>query len=170
MNNLCYELSLRLLNKRLIKESQIKSIKYGLEVVLMQIINFTTILFICISTNKYLETMIFFLTLIPLRSIKSGYHCKNYISCLILTTTIYMLAIYFPEIISMNRIYIYLFTTISILIAIYLSLKHKEKKCYLVNLLLVLIYSFAIYLFPLNKYFSIISLMLLIDSISSVKT
>lgn len=84
-------------NRNLIKEEEIKIIKYSLEVFVLQITFIGSSLFIGTSTNKNLEVIIFLSFLIPLRSFSGGYHADKKLKCLVLSLGIIVAFVRFIE-------------------------------------------------------------------------
>ena len=66
---------------------------YGLEAILLNLLNILTALTISILSNTMLHFGMFMLIFIPLRLFIGGYHAKTSESCYVITTTIYILTV-----------------------------------------------------------------------------
>lgn len=100
-----------LLQSGIISLDDLELYDYGIQLILSILINFVTTILIGIFFDMILETFLFILIYIPLRTYAGGYHAKNHLKCYILSVVIiisYLLTIK----------YIYISCFISLLIIV----------------------------------------------------
>ena len=134
MEDFAIFLSKLLLKYDHIRIDQLNDIRYGIEVILSNILSFLTILIFGFLYNQFSVTTLFLLIFISLRFLYEGYHANTFLSCLLLTVSSYHFCII-----------IYLFTPKSLnygvnlgLCLINLILLICNKKIYKLKLFLTL--------------------------------
>ncbi len=71
--------------------------KYGVEITISSIIGFTITVIIGLLFNAMIQTMIFYIIFISLRSITGGYHAKTYLKCNLIFSMITLFVIIFSK-------------------------------------------------------------------------
>ena len=89
MENFALFLSKLLLKYDHIRIDQLNDIRYGIEVILSNILSFLTILIFGFLYNQFSVTTLFLLIFISLRFLYEGYHANTFLSCLLLTVFSY---------------------------------------------------------------------------------
>lgn len=62
---------------------------YGLEALYSSLLELLTILFLSLFVGNFLQTMLFFAALIPLRVYAGGYHAKTRLRCYLMSLAVY---------------------------------------------------------------------------------
>lgn len=94
-----------------VNDDDIDVVKYGIEIVLLKILFFLTILLIGVITNNVVNILMFMLFYRPLRIYAGGYHAKTRIGCYFVSVLMLFLMLIAVELISMfavltNAVYI----------------------------------------------------------------
>ncbi len=157
MNKLVIKIVNRLIFLGLIEKDDKDIYYYQVEMLILKIIGILLIIGIGISTKKYIETIIFYITFSWLRAYTNGYHSKNYKVCLIQSGIAYTLICNVISLVFVQNLSLFHFITLISMIVIYalspvnsdsimLSekeiIKHKE----------ILKYIFIIYLMILAMF------------------
>lgn len=95
----------------IVKDEDIDVVRYGIEIVLLKILFFLTILLIGIITNNVVNILIFMLFYKPLRTYAGGYHAKTRIGCYIISVLMLFLMLISVKLVSMfdsltNAVYV----------------------------------------------------------------
>ncbi|NMB30547.1 MAG: accessory gene regulator B family protein [Clostridiales bacterium] len=95
----------------IVNDENIDVVRYGIEIVLLKILFFLTILFIGIITNNVVNILIFMLFYKPLRTYAGGYHAKTRIGCYIVSVLMLLLMLISVRFVSMfdaltNAVYV----------------------------------------------------------------
>ena len=118
-------------NAKIIDDNQdtIECYHYGLELVTTSLIIFVVMFVISIFTKTILECILFAVFFCPLRAMSGGYHCKSFLSCFILSLSIWILYIILSRfsIIDNNVVVFVLFITSSIYIGVNAPLEHPNN-------------------------------------------
>lgn len=118
-------------NAKIIDDNQdtIECYHYGLELVTTSLIIFVVMFVISIFTKNILECILFAVFFCPLRAMSGGYHCKSFLSCFILSLSIWILYIILSRfsIIDNNVVVFVLFITNSIYIGVNAPLEHPNN-------------------------------------------
>ena len=85
----------------IVNDENIDVVRYGIEIVLLKILFFLTILFIGIITNNVVNILIFMLFYKPLRTYAGGYHAKTRIGCYIVSVLMLLLMLISVRFVSM---------------------------------------------------------------------
>lgn len=140
LTNCCEYISNYAIHKSLINKNDFENFRFGLEVLLSQLITFSTIFIIGIVLKKIVQTIFFLVMFISFRSFKNNFHCKTFISCFLLTNFTYLLCM-----ISINSITTIVLHILFLYIFIILVFSRKiviyEKKVILVYMLIALVSS-----------------------------
>lgn len=90
MEKICEKISCYLLKGTKATAIEIDEIRFGLELIITQII----LLMIIVSCGLYLnmisETIVFLITMVTLRSYVDGYHASSFKGCMMITTMVYL--------------------------------------------------------------------------------
>lgn len=112
--------------------------RYGLELALLSVLEFTSILLIAIFARNFIHTMVFFVSFIPLRLYAGGYHANTRLRCYLILLAVYML---FTWIMNYTPILLYrpieagivllvLFAVWSLAPIIHRNKQVNDKECY----------------------------------------
>ena len=77
MKRFCEKISIFLLDVDNVTEDEIDEVRFGIELILTQMILFFLLLAIGIFRNMVLETIIFIIALVGLRTFVDGYHADS---------------------------------------------------------------------------------------------
>ncbi|CEP45510.1 accessory gene regulator protein B [[Clostridium] sordellii] len=80
-----------LISNKAIKREDYELYSYGFETLIAFFINISIILIIGYFLDKTLETILFLIFYCPIRQFSGGYHADNYLKCLIVFISIYIL-------------------------------------------------------------------------------
>ena len=97
MKRFCEKISIFLLDVDNVTEDEIDEVRFGIELILTQMILFFLLLAIGIFRNMVLETIIFIIALVGLRTFVDGYHADSFYRCMFLTTLLYLGTLYFAD-------------------------------------------------------------------------
>lgn len=97
MKRFCEKISRFLLDVDNVTEDEIDEVRFGIELILTQMILFFLLLAIGIFRNMVLETIIFIIALVGLRTFVDGYHADSFYRCMFLTTLLYLGTLYFAD-------------------------------------------------------------------------
>ncbi|NMA79860.1 MAG: accessory gene regulator B family protein [Clostridiales bacterium] len=95
----------------IVNDDNIDVVRYGMEIVLLKVLFFLTILLIGVITNNVVNIFVFMLFYKPLRTYAGGYHAKTRIGCYFVSVLMLFLFLISVKLISMfdvliNAIYI----------------------------------------------------------------
>lgn len=79
MRNIANNIAALLNANGIIQEDDMDTCRYGLEIFISSLLELTSILFISIFMDNFLETLLFFAAFIPLRVYAGGYHADTQI-------------------------------------------------------------------------------------------
>lgn len=91
LTRICEYISNYAIHKSFIDNNDFENFRFGLEVLLSQLITFFTIVIIGIVLEKIILTIIFLIVFISFRSFKNNFHCRTFFSCFLLTNFTYLL-------------------------------------------------------------------------------
>ena len=97
MKRFCEKISRFLLDVDNVTEDEIDEVRFGIELILTQMILFFLLLAIGIFRNMVLETIIFIIALVGLRTFVDAYHADSFYRCMFLTTLLYLGTLYFAD-------------------------------------------------------------------------
>lgn len=83
MKKISIKLSCYLINKEIIDKNSFSLYQYGIQNLLEVLLSTIMSIIIALCFNLMIESILFFLVFIPLRSYAGGYHCDKYINCLL---------------------------------------------------------------------------------------
>ena len=98
MNKIARKIAQDLVVNEIIDNAQIEEYAYGLEVVLLKAVNYSTIIALAIMMKRLMPTLFFLISYIGLRGRTGGYHAKSAIHCYLGTVAIYMGVVFLSEI------------------------------------------------------------------------
>lgn len=102
LNRIAVKISERLLENNIITKDFFDIYVYGLELLVSFFFSTTVIFVIGLVTSRILQTVVFLLTFILIRSFTGGYHAKTYLVCSITTFFCYMMTLLLSECFDVN--------------------------------------------------------------------
>lgn len=90
MRNIAGNIAALLTSHGIIQEDDTDKCRYGLEIFVSSLLELTSILFISIFMNNFLETLLFFTAFIPLRIYAGGYHADTHMKCYLVSLGVYV--------------------------------------------------------------------------------
>lgn len=130
MRNIAGNIAALLTANGIIQEDDTDKCRYGLEIFISSLLELTSILFISIFMNNFLETLLFFAAFIPLRVYAGGYHADTQIKCYMVSLGVYGLFTMLMRIMptSWYTIIIYISIAMSLIIVLMLApVRHTNK-------------------------------------------
>ena len=91
MENISSKITSYLLEGKLVTDDEFDEIRFGIELVITQSILLIIIFTIGLLLGKLLETIVFLVIMVSLRTLVDGYHADSFIKCMFLTTMLYIL-------------------------------------------------------------------------------
>lgn len=91
--------------KKLIPKDELDSYAYGYQVILISIINWSSILIIAILTHSLIDTLFYMLPIVILRRHTGGYHASSYAQCYILSVSFYLIVLLLTRFIPASAVY-----------------------------------------------------------------
>lgn len=89
MNKIIFSVVDNLVKWKVIGENDISVYRYGLEILLLSIIEILSILLLAIWVGNFFETILYFTTFIPIRIFAGGYHANTRLRCYLLSIISY---------------------------------------------------------------------------------
>ena len=86
MENISSKITSYLLEGKLVTDDEFDEIRFGIELVITQSILLIIIFTIGLLLGKLLETIVFLVIMVSLRTLVDGYHADSFIKCMFLTT------------------------------------------------------------------------------------
>ena len=93
-------------NKKLIPKDELDSYAYGYQVIIISIINWSSILIIAILTHSLIDTLFYMLPIVILRRHTGGYHARSYAQCYILSVSFYLIVLLLTRFIPDSAVYV----------------------------------------------------------------
>lgn len=81
------------LKRELIVNDQAENLRFGLEVILSQLLTFMPMIIYSLITSSYIKSALFLFTFITLRTIKKGFHAKSFLTCFALSNLTFLFCI-----------------------------------------------------------------------------
>ncbi len=119
LNKLALKTVHRLINVGLIEKDDEVIYLYQVEVLFLKIIGILLIAIVGVFAEKYIETIVFYITFSSLRAYTNGYHSKNYIICLAESAITYILICQVVSVIFMKNLLLLHSLTFIAMIVIY---------------------------------------------------
>lgn len=91
MENISSKITSYLLEGKRVTDGEFDEIRFGIELVITQSILLIIIFTIGLLLGKLLETIVFLVIMVSLRTLVDGYHADSFIKCMIITTSAYIL-------------------------------------------------------------------------------
>ena len=107
--------------------------KYGLDSFIATFIEIATILILSIALNNFVETVLLFLTFIPLRVYAGGYHADTRLTCFIVSLVVYCVFTVLLKVIPIKLHYLFILIDIVtnlLLVILFAPIVHKNKTFY----------------------------------------
>lgn len=160
-----------ILKKHLIIHSQYEDFRFGIEVILSQLLTFFPMFIYMVTASLYLKSILFALTFISIRTIKKGFHAKSFLNCFILSNMAYLFCVNSNYIIqTYQEKYTILIPIIYFSYCVILNIGIKDNES-LKNLILVLFLGIVIILLKMTGFIELallIASILLVDMITYV--
>lgn len=90
----CRGISVRLSENDYIEESEIEMVRFGIELILTQVILYVLLFCIGLLFHRLPETILFILVLTILKKYTGGYHADTFVACTLLTLLNYTVVMY----------------------------------------------------------------------------
>lgn len=97
IDKLSTRISSEFVKRKIISEDAKEVYKYGIEITISSIIGFTITLTIGLLFHFLLQTMIYYVIFISLRSMTGGYHAKTYLKCNVIFSIISLFVVIFSK-------------------------------------------------------------------------
>lgn len=125
---LSQRLANRLFNHGAISEELKDVYVYGFQLLISFVFSTSLVLFIGVALSKLIETLMFLIVYILLRSFSGGYHSKTYFMCTIITICVYLIVVLFTSFLDVNLIaYLSLLFIGTVLLLLLAPVKHPNK-------------------------------------------
>lgn len=125
---LSHKIGNNLVHSNVIKEEDVEIYIYGINQILVSVLNVSSTLIIGLILGMLLESIIFMAAYIPLRTFAGGYHAKTPTRCYILSLIIIIIVLAGIKYISVLDIVYYVVLTAEVLIIILLSPVEDRNK------------------------------------------
>jgi len=130
MKDIIGTIACALWNQGIIREEDIDTCRYGLDIFVSSAIEIISILLIAVLVGNFLETFLFFLAFTPLRIYAGGYHANTKLRCYLISLGVYCIFTMIMNILPQNKYWtVNLLTTLSSLSIVLFSAPviHKNK-------------------------------------------
>ncbi|MFQ6793348.1 MAG: accessory gene regulator B family protein [Thomasclavelia sp.] len=94
MENISSKIASYLLKGKSASDDELDEIRFGIELVITQSVLLIIIFTIGLFLGRLVETIIFLIVMVSLRTIVDGYHADSFGSCMFLTTMAYVLCMF----------------------------------------------------------------------------
>lgn len=162
MREFCERLTEYCFQKNIVLEEDKNPFRFGLELVLTQVITILSIFILGLLMNHTMQTIMFCIIFVSSRKIFQGYHAQTFFKCYILTILFYISV----ELILKLSLPFYYVNVISLIFIFVYYQKHQDTKYQLLLFLLFFILSIGIF-FYINyfEYINLYSIVLFLVSI-----
>lgn len=116
MDRIASEITDNILELGVIDQQDITIYRYGMEVLLLSLLEIGSILCLAIMVGNFFETLVYFISFIPLRLFAGGYHASTRLRCYLLSLCAYVV---FTVLLSCFSKEQHLLFSISVFIAIF---------------------------------------------------
>lgn len=89
MDMIAARLAEKLVALEVIDQKDMAIYRYGLEVLLLSLLELTSILLLAFIVGNFIETLVYFMVFIPLRVFAGGYHASTRLRCYLLSLIVY---------------------------------------------------------------------------------
>lgn len=120
-----------LVHENIIKSDEVEIYRYGIKQLLINGITIITVCIIATIIQKWIETVFFFVGLMPIRAVAGGYHASTPGRCNLLSLSVYLSSIVMIDFLSENAsFWLYGFVSTIILLSIYIfaPVDHVNRK------------------------------------------
>ena len=129
LNKTAVRLAKKLLSLQIITEEVFDIYVYGLELLLSFFFSSSVIVIIGAMLGRIIETLVFLLVFVLLRSFTGGYHANSYLMCSIVTFSTYGAVLLLAELFALPLIaYIVLATLGGALVLAFVPIEHPNKR------------------------------------------
>lgn len=129
LNKIAVILSKRLLSHNTITEELFDIYVYGFELLLSSLMSTSIVLVVGMLLGRILETIVFLITFVLLRSFTGGYHANSYLLCVLVTSLSYGFVLLLSEFIKVSiNAYIILALVGLVVLLILAPIGHPNKK------------------------------------------
>ena len=112
MKNISDNIADTLLQSGILQDDNVDACRYGLDIFVSSVLEIISILVISVFVGNFVETLLFFLTFVPLRIYAGGYHADTKLKCYFVSIGVY--AAFTAAIYALPQS---LYTTVNILMA-----------------------------------------------------
>lgn len=130
MDKIVSDLAEKFVFFNVIDQSDIAIYRYGLEVFLLSLLESISVLVISLMIGNFLETIVYFIVLIPIRMFAGGYHASTRLRCYLLSLVVYgiftILVKYFPTSVRLEAGVIIVFFSLAIIFLFTSSIKSNR--------------------------------------------
>ena len=88
MEQLATKIVSRMIIADIITSDDADEYRYSIQIFLERILSYALIMTIAVAFRCFISTLVFSLSFAAIRTFSGGYHCKSYISCLVLSTVV----------------------------------------------------------------------------------
>lgn len=90
MEKICKTIATKMVDNSIIKNTEMELIAYGMHLMLMSVIDISVVIIISIMFHRFVETTLFLLAFIPLRTYAGGYHAHSELGCFMIFIFTYL--------------------------------------------------------------------------------
>ncbi|MCQ5167557.1 MAG: accessory gene regulator ArgB-like protein [Butyribacter sp.] len=129
MKEVTQNLIYKLVSDKIIEREEAEVYIFGLQQMLINIVNITVLFIIGICMHMIVETGVFVLSFIAFRKYAGGYHSKTQLGCFTLTNIVVLIALSVMKYMRINiYIYIGLYLFAAVIIFLYAPIEAENKK------------------------------------------
>lgn len=129
LNKTAVRLAKKLLSLQIITEEVFDIYVYGLELLLSFFFSSSVIVLIGAILGRVIETLVFLLVFVLLRSFTGGYHANSYLMCSIVTFSTYGVVLLLSELLALPLIaYILLAIFGGVMVLAFVPIEHPNKR------------------------------------------
>ena len=129
MKEVTQNLIYKLVSDKIIEREEAEVYIFGLQQMLINIVNITVLFIIGICMHMIVETGVFVLSFIAFRKYVGGYHSKTQLGCFTLTNIVVLIALSVMKYMRINiYIYIGLYLFAAVIIFLYAPIEAENKK------------------------------------------
>lgn len=181
MDYITKKISNWLLKENYITDDQADDIIYALEIVISNILPFSTILILGVVFQQLTKTVLFFLVFVGFRILRDRYHAPTFLKCYILTVGSFISCLVMSLIINLEDQLLFTFYMVILNILLFVVFKIKidegqnQKSNFIYNFILITYNSLCLILskFVLHEYtvfLSVLGLIIVSTSIAKEKS
>lgn len=128
LNKMATKISSKMLQLGIFSDEMYDIYVYGFELVLSFLFSVAVMLFVGIVTNRIINTILFLLVFITLRSFTGGYHANTYGVCFMVTISVFLVTLLLAEYINISWWYYLFLLSVGLpIIYIFAPIEHHNK-------------------------------------------